>query len=387
MAAIWLALPGSPATAGLAAPVPAQVTVHSLGGRGLASPIGLAADGAVGQLHMIGQVSPDQAATIASLVETAFPAVRALYGATAAPAEFGRRVYVWEDSLFTVANLTAFSGAPFDDLNVAHGGGAVAVGPKPGSYFSVGRLLDYGALDGLGTLAHEYAHVLNSRLAGGRPLPAWLDEGLAEHARYAAVERALPGAGAVFVFDRWLSCVQSAGDPTSRLTIPELSDWRGIPAKRQRLAYAESALLVEGLVAGADGFPSLPAVLAEYGETGALPQAWKSVTGLDYAESLAAAWDGLLTATPAGGAVAPAGVDALSEPGRLTVVVRGLTPGLPVQMTLILPGGLTAYWRTTADAAGVVALQLARPMGLEDLPLTIGPADGQEIVSVLTAAH
>jgi len=83
-------------------------------------------------------------------------------------------------------------------------------------------------------LFHEYTHALVHRLSSGKPVPAWLNEGLAQHS-----ETRVPGARTRVVAaqaDTWV--------PLTALT----DSFSKLDERRAELAYTEARVAVESLV-------------------------------------------------------------------------------------------------------------------------------------------
>jgi hypothetical protein len=79
-----------------------------------------------------------------------------------------------EDFLRGVHQLGGVAGSS-DSIN----GYSRSGGPHPGTYYN-GAAQDEDA-PGVWTVAHEYAHQIESRLALGRPIPQWFNEGVADY--------------------------------------------------------------------------------------------------------------------------------------------------------------------------------------------------------------
>lgn len=127
----------------------------------------------------------------------------------------------------------------------------------------------------LETFDHEIAHILLHEVAGGRPIPRWLSEGLAIW---------LSGEDLIARLDS----AQRAAITGNLIPLAQLD--RGFPDRGSRvaLAYAQSALFTRHLI-GLEGGTALPAVLRRVGAGERFEDAFAARFGAS-ASALAETW-------------------------------------------------------------------------------------------------
>ncbi|HEY1907866.1 MAG TPA: hypothetical protein VGG91_17590 [Myxococcaceae bacterium] len=119
-----------------------------------------------------------------------------------------------------------------------------------------------------GTLFHEYAHALLHRATAGNSVPTWLNEGLAEVARYRG--------------DTGPTALCKADTHSWRLRVLE-GGFQGLNSNAAFYAYLESRHAVERLI-GRFGERGVRAVLAEVSRGAPFAVAFEKALGVEYGE-------------------------------------------------------------------------------------------------------
>ena len=155
------------------------------------------------------------------------------------------------------------TGLPPDAIHTFEGGRSYATGARRGVYLNVGAIASADQAARL--VAHELVHLAERDLIGGRTVPRWFSEGLAEHVAQRVMATVDTPSAAERQWRR--SAVVASGlhrstaIPMSALTTP--AQWSNVAAAGyDRFIYAEALLAVDWLIARS-GLDSPARILGE----------------------------------------------------------------------------------------------------------------------------
>jgi len=169
---------------------------------------------------------------------------------------------------------------PVSAIFAFEGGRSYAAGARRGIYVNAGSLASAGQAARL--VAHEMVHLAERDAAGGRPVPRWFSEGLAEHFAQQVMARVDAPATAERQWRRAAAVAsalhRSATLPLSALTTP--AQWSDAAAAGfDRLIYAEALLAVDWLATrGAPG--AMGRVIDDVGHEQSFSAALEAATGV-----------------------------------------------------------------------------------------------------------
>ncbi len=210
--------------------------------------------------------------------------------ATLLPAVAGLPVPQEPVALYLFADREAFrritadlTGLAPDAIHTFEGGRSYAAGVRRGIYLNVGAIASADQAARL--VAHELVHLAERDLIGGRTVPRWFSEGLAEHVAQRAMATVDAHGAAERLWRR--SAVVASGlhrqtaFPISALTTPaQWNDAAG--AGYDRFIYAEALLAIDWLI-GRDGLDSPARILREVARDTSFATALERTVGIPLA--------------------------------------------------------------------------------------------------------